>query len=78
MIADPMANLGGGTPSTMKGQDQNTKEVFDPMIWKTNLERVDRIRAVMGIASGCTAGILGLTGLQGLCKSYFVRDILLR
>jgi len=70
MMADPMANLGGGDPSTAGADAQSSssssREVFDPMILQFNLARIERIRSVMGIASGCIAGISGLTGLQGL------------
>jgi len=74
MIADPMANI--GTPAA-DGQQQGTgadgsgsshKEVFDPIVMQVNAQRIDRIHAVMGIASGCVAGIIGLTGLEGLGK----------
>lgn len=67
---DPMADLGGsgGGPKQQDGNLNTTKEVFDPLVVGTNLQRIDRIRSVMGIASGCVAGIGGLTGLQGFCK----------
>jgi hypothetical protein len=72
MMADPMADLGAGAPGGPSKNDNtnltNTKEVTDPMVWGENLKRIDRIRSVMGIASGCVAGILGFTGLQGFCK----------
>lgn len=42
------------------------KDVFDPMALQVNMQRIDRIRSVMGIASGCMSGTLGFTGLQGL------------
>lgn len=73
MMADPMADL-GSAPSAPKAADGSlttSKEVSDPLILGTNLQRVDRIRSVMGIASGCVAGIGGLTGLQGFCKCQF-------
>lgn len=70
-MQDPMANLtgdapSGGNPSNMDGG--NTKEVFDPVAMQMNLQRIGRIRSVMGIASGCVAGILGLTGFEGLSE----------
>jgi len=69
MIADPMANLTGapapGQHAASAGAG-NRKEVFDPVVMQVNLQRIDRIHAVMGIASGVVAGILGLTGLEGL------------
>jgi hypothetical protein len=73
MIADPMADLsGGGVPSGSKPGDpvnmSSTKGVFDPMVLGSNLQRIDRIRSVMGIAAGVVAGIGGLTGWKGLRK----------
>jgi EMC6 len=68
MIADPMADLTGeGTPGPA-AEMGSQKEVFNPMVLQVNMQRVDRIRSIMGIASGCVAGILGLTGLRGLGK----------
>ena len=68
MIADPMADLTGeGTPAG-PAELGSQKEVFNPMVLQVNMQRVDRIRSIMGIASGCVAGILGLTGLRGLGK----------
>lgn len=67
MIADPMADLTGeGTPGQTNENALSHKEVFSPIVLQVNLQRIDRVRSVMGIASGCSAGILGLTGLQGL------------
>jgi hypothetical protein len=34
-----------------------------------NMQRIDHIHSVMGVASGCVAGILGLTGLRGFGTS---------
>lgn len=69
MIADPMADI-AADPAAQQQQDGggNTKEVFDPIIMQVNAQRIDRIHAVMGITSGCVAGIIGLTSLQGLRK----------
>jgi hypothetical protein len=65
-MIDPMAGLdGSGAPPT----DADEKDVIDMVSLRINLQRVDKIRSVMGIASGCVAGILGLTGLEGLGKS---------
>lgn len=82
MIADPMANLGGppggagggppGAGANAAAGSSNTKEVIDIPIMQMNLQRIDRIRSVMGIVAGCVAGILGLTGLQGFCKHLFL------
>ena len=60
-----MANLGDeGAPGAPTDQD-DSKDVFDPLILNLNLKRVDNIRSFMGIISGCFAGICGLTGLEG-------------
>lgn len=72
-MQDPMANLTGEAPG---GQGQNngsmgignTKQVFDPVALQINMQRIDRIRSVMGIAAGSAAGIIGLTGLEGFGK----------
>jgi len=70
MMADPMADLGGSGLDKKDNQSlTTTKEVADPLVLGTNLQRIDRIRSVMGIASGCVAGIGGLTGMVGFCKS---------
>ena len=64
MIADPMADL--GTPNTnAPGNESSTKEVVDPMAMGMNMQRIDRIKNVMGTVAGCVAGICGLTGLSG-------------
>lgn len=64
-MIDPMANLGDeGAPGAPTDQD-DSKDVFDPLILNLNLKRVDNIRSFMGIISGCFAGICGLTGLEG-------------
>lgn len=73
IMMDPMADLGGpsaGGGGGPKQQDNlsTTREVFDPLAMGANFQRIDRIRSVMGIASGCVAGILGLTGLTGFRK----------
>jgi hypothetical protein len=62
-MIDPMAGLDGGAPGA---QDTDEKDVIDMTSLRYNMERVDKIRSVMGIASGCVAGILGLTGFEGL------------
>ena len=49
-----------GTYSNLK-----SNEIVDPLIVQMNLSRIERIRSVMGISSGCIAGILGLTGMEG-------------
>ena len=62
-MIDPMAGLDSGAPGV---QETDEKDVVDITSLRYNLERVDNLRSVMGIASGCVAGICGLTGLQGL------------
>mmetsp|Transcript_124245 Transcript_124245/g.359305 ORF Transcript_124245/g.359305 Transcript_124245/m.359305 type:complete len:123 (-) Transcript_124245:31-399(-) len=61
-MIDPMAGLDGSTPGV---QDTDEKDVIDVTSLRYNIERVDKIRSVMGISSGCVAGICGLTGLAG-------------
>ena len=68
MMQDPMANLSADPAAQVSSDGDNTKQVFDPMAMQMNLQRIDRIRSVMGIAAGCVAGITGLTGLQGFGK----------
>jgi ER membrane protein complex subunit 6 len=65
-MIDPMAGLDAAAPAAGDAADE--KDVIDFMALRFNLQRIDRIRSVMGIASGCVAGILGLTGLQGFGK----------
>lgn len=57
-----MANLGGSGAAA----ESDAKEVFDPAQLQQNFQRIDNIRSLMGIISGCVAGICGLTGLEGL------------
>ena len=66
MMNDPMAGMGAEATSPTIDDDTHSKEVFDPMILSFNLQRIERIRSVMGIASGCIAGIAGLTGWEGI------------
>jgi hypothetical protein len=63
-MIDPMANLDQGAPGATDGADE--KDIIDFTSLRYNLEGIDRTRSVMGIASGCVAGICGLTGLEGL------------
>ena len=67
-MMDPMAGLDGAdTPGAAAGADgEHSKEVFDSIALQRNMQRIDKIRSVMGIASGCVSGIMGLTGLEGL------------
>jgi hypothetical protein len=69
---DPMAGISGPTtapgPSGSPEDMTHTKEVYDPIAMQVNMQRIERIRSVMGIVSGCVAGIVGLTSLEGLGK----------
>ena len=62
-MIDPMANLDGATSSQDTSEE---KDIIDFASLRYNLDRIDRTRSVMGIASGCVAGICGLTGFEGL------------
>jgi len=64
MMNDPMAGMGQETEAPR--DDLDSKEVVDAMILQFNLQRIERIRSVMGIASGCIAGIAGMTGWEGI------------
>ena len=62
-MIDPMAGIDAALP----GPDtHDEKDVFDVTTLRYNLQHIDKIRSVMNIASGCVAGICGLTGLEGL------------
>jgi hypothetical protein len=67
-MIDPMAGLDDAV--AVPGSDSPEKDVIDFISLRVNLERVDKIRSVMGIASGCVAGICGLTGWEGLGTSF--------
>ena len=67
-MIDPMAGL-DGAQGDLSADAANSKEVFDAVALQRNLQRIDKIRSVMGIASGCASGIIGLTGLEGLGKN---------
>ena len=75
-MIDPMANLDGGGAGADAQQGSNEKDVIDIISLRFNLQRVEKIRSVMGIAAGCVAGICGLTGFQGLCK-YIIKILYL-
>jgi hypothetical protein len=67
MMQDPMAGLtSGGDGSNTVTSSTNSKQVVDGMALQLNMKHLDRIRSVMSITSGCIAGILGCSGLQGL------------
>ena len=72
-----MAGIGSGPHGQENPGDSPTFDtnegVFDPMILQANQGRIERIRTVMGIASGVVAGISGLTSWQGLGKSFVHR-----
>ena len=76
-MIDPMADIdgsgGGGSsidPATNDGENSNSQEVFDVHAHRINMKKMDYIRSFMGIASGCVAGVLGLTGLAGLGECF--------
>jgi EMC6 len=86
-MMDPMGDVGaGGVDNTAvaasldagTGTYHNLKsnEIVDPLIVQLNLSRIERIRSVMGIASGCIAGILGLTGMEGF-GTYSDKEIIM-
>ena len=69
-MIDPMADIDHTSPAGPDtdggvGADGN-QEVFDANAYRSNLAKIDKIRSFMGIASGCVAGVCGLTGLGGL------------
>ena len=67
-MMDPMAGVGDAS-GPVPGADATGgegKDVFDAAAASHNLKGMDRIRSFMGIVSGCVAGVLGLTGLEGL------------
>jgi hypothetical protein len=61
-MIDPMANL----DAPIAGAAADEKDVLDVNTLRYNAQNIDQIRSVMGIASGCVAGICGLTGWEGL------------
>ncbi|KAL3799001.1 hypothetical protein HJC23_005140 [Cyclotella cryptica] len=68
-MIDPMANLDPAAPGPeldASGGDGTQQEVVDMEAYKSNFRKMDKIRSFMGIASGCVAGVCGLTGLSGL------------
>ncbi|KAL7517724.1 hypothetical protein ACHAWX_002622 [Stephanocyclus meneghinianus] len=68
-MIDPMANLDPAAPGPEldpSGGDGTQQEVFDMDAYRSNFRKMDKIRSFMGIASGCVAGVCGLTGLSGL------------
>lgn len=75
-MIDPMADLDGGVSGagqaggTGTGGDFSTiggegKDIFDVPSVQLNMKRMDKVRSFMGIVSGCVAGVLGLTGIEG-------------
>jgi len=61
MAPDPMAGLTDG-PSD---PDASSTLIFDPLAHMANLQKIDRSRTLLAIASGIGAGVLGLRGLEG-------------
>ena len=73
-MIDPMANIDPAAPAGPEmdaaGGGDGNQEVFDTNAYRSNFRKMDKIRSFMGIASGCVAGVCGLTGLSGLGESY--------
>jgi hypothetical protein len=77
-MIDPMADIdnpnaampagGGGGSGDNNIDGDHSQEVFDTNAYRANFIKMDKIRSFMGIASGCVAGVCGLTGLSGLGK----------
>lgn len=67
-MIDPMANISRPDGSSNQGDmtGGEGRDVFDMGALQSNTIKTDKIRSFMGIVSGCIAGILGLTGLEGL------------
>ena len=70
-MMDPMGDIGGATENSsvdnvLMHQNVKSNEIVDPYLVQLNLARLERIQSVMGIVSGCVAGILGFTGFEGL------------
>jgi EMC6 len=67
-MIDPMANLDAvpGEPGSAGDNAADEKDVIDFTTLRYNMQHIDQVRSVMGIASGCVAGICGLTGYEGL------------
>ncbi len=73
-MIDPMANLGneGFDPNSVIGDGdsllsgRNRHFIINMHAVHLNNKKIDKVRSLMGIISGCVAGICGLTGLQGL------------
>jgi hypothetical protein len=66
-MIDPMANIGSGFDPTKAGGDSSgAKESLNFHALQLNHRKIDYVYSFMGIVSGCVAGILGLTGLEGL------------
>jgi hypothetical protein len=63
-MIDPMANL--DAPMMAADDTDDEKGVIDINTLRYNLQNIDHVRSVMGIVSGCVAGICGLTGWEGL------------
>jgi hypothetical protein len=67
-MIDPMADIdhASAAPEIDGAGGDGNQEVFDANAYKSNIAKMDKIRSFMGIASGCVAGVCGLTGLGGL------------
>lgn len=67
-MIDPMAGVDPTAPggSDMDAAGDGSQEVFDMNAYRSNFQKMDKIRSFMGIVSGCVAGVCGLTGFSGL------------
>ena len=72
MNVDPLAGIDAALPGPEAADE---KDVFDVTTLRYNLQHVDTIRSVMNIASGCVAGICGLTGWEGLGTCYVINTV---
>lgn len=64
-MIDPMADL-DAVPGAASSSETDEKDVIDFTTLRYNMQHIDKVRSVMGIAAGCVAGICGLTGYEGL------------
>lgn len=74
MIADPMGDMSAAPADGAEDTNNtnNSRLQFDPLAIQYNMIRIDRIRSIMGIVSGCVVGIAGITGLQGFGMLYML------
>jgi len=63
MAPDPMAGI--GQQADPSKDDPNSTTIFNPHAHMQNLNKLDKSRTLLSIASGIGAGVLGLRSLQG-------------